>query len=103
MAWFCLVTQALFNLLAREDTREELCKNDVPYALVRLAKLEDRQLNELCIVMLRNLSAEVVGAWIALWTFTSQPLLQFSGIYFEEVAVWECGGWNILFWLCIRS
>lgn len=53
-----VLAQALFNLLARVDTREEMIANDVPLALVRLTKVEDPILNLLCTNMLRNLSCE---------------------------------------------
>lgn len=53
-----VLAQALFNLLARVDTRSEMIRKDVPLALVRLTKVEDPILNLLCVNMLRNLSCE---------------------------------------------
>ena len=43
-----VLAQALFNLLAREDTRSSLIKQDVPLALVRLTNKADSILNLLC-------------------------------------------------------
>ncbi|KAH8067488.1 hypothetical protein JL721_7602 [Aureococcus anophagefferens] len=53
-----VLAQALFNLLARVDTRAEMIRRDVPLALVRLTKVEDPILNLLCVNMLKNLSCE---------------------------------------------
>jgi len=53
-----VLAQALFNLLARVDTRREMIANDVPMALVRLTRMEDPILNLLATNMLKNLSCE---------------------------------------------
>ena len=53
-----VLAQALFNLLARVDTRREMIECDVPMALVRLTRVEDPILNLLATNMLKNLSCE---------------------------------------------
>lgn len=53
-----VLAQALFNLLAREDTRSALIKQDVPLALLRLTNKADSILNLLCVKVFLNLSCE---------------------------------------------
>ena len=54
-----VLAKALFNLLARTDTRMELTTMGLAYSFIRLTKMDDRELNMLCVKVLLNYSAEI--------------------------------------------
>ncbi|CAM9301732.1 unnamed protein product [Chrysoparadoxa australica] len=51
--------RAIFNLLARSDTRPIVVAQDTVFTLVRLSKLQSAELNQICIRALRNLTCEM--------------------------------------------
>jgi hypothetical protein len=54
-----VMSKALFNLLAREETREDLVKAQLAQAMVRLTKEDNKELSILCVQMTLNLSSEI--------------------------------------------
>ncbi|KAJ1446261.1 armadillo-type protein [Pelagophyceae sp. CCMP2097] len=56
-----VLAQALFNLISREDTRLAMIAQDVPLALIQLAKAEDGKLNALCGAVVHNLSCDAAA------------------------------------------
>lgn len=54
-----ILARALFNLLAREDTRKMIADQDAVFALVRLTKLHCPALNTICVRAIYNLACEI--------------------------------------------
>lgn len=53
------LARAIFNLLAREDTRQLVTDEDAVFALVRLTRLQSRHLNSICVRAIYNLTCEM--------------------------------------------
>ncbi|CAM9350575.1 unnamed protein product, partial [Phaeothamnion confervicola] len=56
------LAKALFNLLAREDTRALVLRQDAAFALLRLTRLGDPELNAVCVQALHNLTCHPAAA-----------------------------------------
>ncbi|CAM9140790.1 unnamed protein product [Ectocarpus sp. 6 AP-2014] len=53
------LARAIFNLLAREDTRSLVADQDAVFALVRLTRLQSPDLNTICVRAIYNLTCEM--------------------------------------------
>ena len=53
------LAKAIFNLLAREDTRRLIADQDAVFALVRLTRLQSPDLNTICVRAIYNLTCEM--------------------------------------------
>lgn len=53
------LARAIFNLLAREDTRRLVADQDAVFALVRLTRLQSPDLNTICVRAIYNLACEM--------------------------------------------
>lgn len=53
------LARAIFNLLAREDTRRLIADQDAVFALVRLTRLQSPDLNTICVRAIYNLTCEM--------------------------------------------
>lgn len=53
------LAHAIFNLLAREDTRKLIADQDAVFALVRLTRLQSPDLNAICVRAIYNLTCEM--------------------------------------------
>eukprot|EP00903_Cladosiphon_okamuranus_P011079 g10458.t1 len=53
------LARAIFNLLAREDTRKLIADQDAVFALVRLTRLQSPDLNTICVRAIYNLTSEM--------------------------------------------
>lgn len=53
------LARAIFNLLAREDTRRLIADQDAVFALVRLSRLQSPNLNTICVRAIYNLTCEM--------------------------------------------
>lgn len=53
------LARAIFNLLAREDTRKLIADQDAVFALVRLTRLQSPDLNIICVRAIYNLTCEM--------------------------------------------
>lgn len=54
------LARAIFNLLAREDTRKLIADQDAVFALVRLTRLQSPDLNAICVRAIYNLTCEMM-------------------------------------------
>lgn len=54
-----ILAHAIFNLLAREDTRALIADQDAVFALVRLTRLQNPELNVICVRAIYNLTCEM--------------------------------------------
>lgn len=54
-----ILARAIFNLLAREDTRKLIADQDAVFALVRLTRLHSPDLNTICVRAVYNLTCEM--------------------------------------------
>ncbi|CAM9171462.1 unnamed protein product, partial [Choristocarpus tenellus] len=54
-----ILARALFNLLARDDTRKFIADQDTVFALIRLTRLQSPDLNTICLRAIHNLSCEI--------------------------------------------
>ncbi|CAM9314083.1 unnamed protein product, partial [Discosporangium mesarthrocarpum] len=76
-----ILAKALFNLLARDDTRKLIADQDAVFAMVRLTKLQSPELNTICVRAIHNLSCEMPQYESKLLEMEAEKVLVEQAVY----------------------